>query len=237
MKYRIAICDDEISTCEELDQMTSRIFHSEGLDSDIDVFYSGEVFVNHINGSEMSYDFVLLDIELYELNGVGVGNYIRNKLSDVRTQIIYISSKTSYAMDLFCISPLDFLVKPISQDRLKAAIKRGIAILVSLQECFECMSGKNIIRIPTSQILYFESEGRKICLHTSSEDTWFYEKLSHVADMLSSAFIQIHKSYIVNVNAVKEFHADHVILFDMRELPISRTFRDSVRRYMMERLR
>ena len=99
------------------------------------------------------------------------------------------------------------------------------------------MSGKNIIRIPTSQILYFESEGRKICLHTSSEDTWFYEKLSHVADMLSSAFIQIHKSYIVNVNAVKEFHADHVVLFDMRELPISRTFRDSVRRYMMERLR
>lgn len=234
MKYKVAICDDEVSTCEELDAKTKSIFTKLGYDVEVDVYYSGETFVNHICRNN-PYDFILLDIELFELNGIGVGKYIRDYIMDFRTQIVYISSKTTYAMELFEISPLDFLVKPIYCDQLTKTYERGMAIIGTLQECFECTNGNTVIRVPFAEILYMESEGRKVKLVTSNEEIFFYDKLSNVIKSLSTVFIQIHKSYIVNTNAIKEYHSDRVVLFNLNELPISRTYRDIVKKYMIRR--
>ncbi len=237
MKYRIAICDDEVATCEELEKLTLDVFGSFSCRAEVEIFYSGESFINHIKNNNIVYDFILLDIELYELNGVSVGKYIREIISDVRAQIIFISSKTIYAMELFQVTPLDFLVKPITYDILSTTIKRGINILNTLQDSFECIQGNTIIRIPTSQILYFESSGRKVKVVTAENDVWFYDQISKISKSLSNSFIQVHKSYIVNINAVRECHADHIVLLDGNQIPISRTYRESVRKYMMGRLR
>ena len=53
-------------------------------------------------------DLLFLDIELVQNNGIAVGNFIRNELEDMQTHIVYISSKESYAMQLFKVQPLDF---------------------------------------------------------------------------------------------------------------------------------
>lgn len=53
-------------------------------------------------------DLLFLDIELVQNNGIAVGNFIRNELEDMQTRIVYISSKESYAMQLFKVQPLDF---------------------------------------------------------------------------------------------------------------------------------
>ncbi len=234
-KYRIAICDDEISTCEELERQVENIFFSLGLAANFDIFYSGESLIKALENKSI-YDFVLLDIELYELNGVGVGEYIRNTASDMRTQIIFISSKTLYAMELFSITPLDFLVKPIDNDRLRSAVKRGLSILSTSEEIFEFTNVKSLVRIPVSEIMYFESIGRKIRLVTRVDEMQFYGKLSDVSEKLSSGFVRIHKSYLVNSGAVREYHSDHVVLYEMSNLPVSRKYRDEVRDYMMKRL-
>ncbi len=235
IKYKIAICDDEIYTCKELDKAVIDYFQSNSLSVETDVFYSGETLIDHMREG-FTYDFILLDIELYELNGIGVGKFIRDIISDVKTQIIFISSKTMYAMELFRISPLDFLIKPISYNQLSATISRGLSILNNLNDYFECMVGNTVRRMPISRILYFESDGRKIHLFSIEDEIVFYDRLSNVYEKLSDAFIQIHKSFIVNSCAVKEYHVDHLILYNMKELPISRSFKDSVKSKIMGRL-
>lgn len=62
-------------------------------------------------------DILFLDIELFKMTGIEIGHYIRNELDDMGLQLIYISGQPSYAQQLFKTQPMDFLVKPITQDR------------------------------------------------------------------------------------------------------------------------
>ena len=69
-------------------------------------------------------DILFLDIELPEKNGVDVGYYIRESMMNVGMHIIYISSKTSYALDLFDIHPYNFFVKPLSCEKICSEIEK-----------------------------------------------------------------------------------------------------------------
>lgn len=233
MTYRIAICDDEISTCESLDSILREISDTLSLRIDVEVFYSGETLVSHMTCGA-TYHFVFLDIELFELSGVEVSRYIRENKKDFMCQIVFISSKTAYAMELFQFQPLDFIVKPICREKVERVIIKGLRTIGILRDSFDCTLGKSTIRTPMSQILYFESKGRQIKLVTGEGEIEFYDRISRVEQTLPPAFIRIHKSYIVNINAVRICRYDRVILFDGCELPISRSYRDVVKEQIMK---
>ena len=235
MTYRIAICDDETSTCASVEQMIIQVFERLSLRVKTDVFYSGESLVEHLAQGK-NYNFVFLDIELYELSGVGVSRYIREKQKDVMCQIVFISSKTSYAMELFQFQPLDFMIKPVCEEELDRVINKGLTIIGVMHDSFECHINSTIVRIPMSKILYFESEGRRIKLVTSDEELLFYDRMSRIMDELPSAFIRTHKSFIVNLNAIRQCRYDCVVLYDNREIPISRSYRESVRKLLMRKV-
>ena len=61
---------------------------------------------------------MILDIELARLSGIDVGKFLREENRNFHTQIIYVSSKETYAMKLFSVQPLDFLVKPVKKEEL-----------------------------------------------------------------------------------------------------------------------
>ena len=228
MTYKVAICDDEIVTCENLERQIQKAINNHSLRAEIDVFYSGEALIKHMTEGAM-YHFVFLDIELYELSGVEVSRYIRERIKDVMCQIVFISSKTSYAMELFRFQPLDFLIKPISETELEEDIIRGLKIIGIVTDSFDCISGKTVIRTPISKILYFESDGRKIKLVTSDDEIVFYDRMSRIMEKLPPAFIRTHKSFIVNINAIRQCRYDCVILYDDIVIPISRSYRNDVR--------
>ncbi len=235
MMYRVAICEDEVSTCEILKEKIKRIFKKMSMQVTVDVFYSGEAIITFFK-SKAVYNFIFLDIELYELNGVDVARYIREDLMDVMCQIVFVSSKTMYALELFQFQPLDFLVKPVENDRLERVIKKGIALIGLNHDSFDCVNGTKLIRTQMSKILYFESEGRKIRLVTSEGEITFYDRLSKILNRLPAAFIRTHKSYIVNLNAVRQCRYDSVVLYDKREIPISRSYRETVRDQLMKKM-
>ena len=62
---------------------------------------------------------LFLDIELITTDGIQVGKFIREELKNLETTIIYISSKSSYAMQLFQVQPLGFLIKPLEVEKSK----------------------------------------------------------------------------------------------------------------------
>lgn len=111
---RIAVCDDEISTCSEIEQAVLDFAGSRGLQAETEVFYSGEALFPFVS----EYDLIFLDILLFELDGVKLGQKIREELGNERVRIVYISSRESYAMSLFSVRPLDFLIKPVTREKL-----------------------------------------------------------------------------------------------------------------------
>ena len=114
---RIAICDDDKELCIELKSMLNEISKNTGEAFEISVFCNGEGLCDSLMSGNR-FNLIFLDIELCEINGVEVGKKIREELNDEITQIVYISAKESYAMELFDIRPLNFLVKPLKIEKL-----------------------------------------------------------------------------------------------------------------------
>ncbi len=228
MSYKVAICDDEMCTCKILEEMLKKAFMSIGVGANIDVFYSGEKIVQYLKYGN-TYDFIFLDIELFELNGVDVGKYIRNAQNNIETQIVFISSKTSYAMELFAVQPLDFIVKPISEKNVLDAINKGMRYLGNSDQFFTYQFQKETKRIHCSDIIYFKSELRTVVIVSAGGEEVFYSKIATVKDELPDYFVQIHQSYIINLYKVKSFRLNEVIMFNDEHLPVSRKYKSLLR--------
>lgn len=234
--FNIAICDDEEATCKDVEEMLLAL--KEKLDTDVntDVYYSGEGLMKGLKAGN-KYEFIILDIELTELNGVDVGKFIREEMQDFHTQIIYISSKTTYAMQLFSMQPLDFLVKPISADILFGVIKRGLEIINYSGTVFMCKSGKENVLIECREILYLEGNLRTITVICKDEKIVFYGKISECLLKLPESFARIHNSYIVNMNAIKRCGKNFVIMNNGDKLQISRRFSNDFSDKLLNRMK
>ena len=122
MIYQIGICDDENSTCSELESIIMDYFKIAGLNVQLNIWNCAEDFMRDVP-AKVDVDILFLDIEMPDYNGIYVGEYIRNDINNDTMHIIYVSSKTNYAMELFKIHPYDFIIKPIDKDAIIAASK------------------------------------------------------------------------------------------------------------------
>ncbi|MDF2949983.1 MAG: hypothetical protein K0R07_2029 [Sedimentibacter sp.] len=232
---RIAICDDEKITCRQLEDMLCEISENIHQEFEIEVYYSGEELCNFLLRGNR-YDLIMLDIELHEINGVEVGKKIRNDFNDEITQIVYVSSKESYAMELFEVRPLNFLIKPISKEKVELILLKAIKLLEKDCRYFEYKYNNVNFNIPTNDILYFESNGRKVNIILSDEIKSFYGKLSEVEEQLNNPdFIMIHKSYLVNFNFCIEYNYEYIKISNQEVLTISQNNRKAVREKLMQR--
>ena len=235
MDYKIAICDDEKIICSSIEEIVKKYFFSNSMTVDISIFYSGESLAQSIQDKNI-FDFIILDIELFELNGVDIGKILRNKLNNFRTQIIYISSKTMYAMELFKVQPLDFLEKPIEYPQLTEVLERGIKLFSKNNSFFSYSVDGDFNRIKYNDIIYFESQGRKICVKTVNGIESFYMNIGNLIKSLPDFFVQVHRSYIININAVISNKYDSVVMIDKNEISIGKKYREYFKNILMRSL-
>lgn len=229
--FRIAICDDNEAVCSKIENIIDDFFKTEIIRYEIDSFQSGEELLKELD-DHVKYDLIYLDIELSQLSGIMVGHYIREHLLDDCTQIAFISAKTSYALELFQIRPIHFLVKPFTPKQVIDILEKAMELQGRQIKLFGYKTGKLENRIPYKEILYFSSDAKKIIVHKKRGLDYFYGKLSELK-LPSADFIQIHKSYIINKQYVIRFKFDSVRLTNEEVLPISRIYRKTVREILM----
>ena len=232
---RIAICDDDKLICQQLEDMLYNICKNINEKLETEVFYSGEELCRFLIQANR-FDIIFLDIELREINGVEVGKEIRDEYNDEITQIVYVSSKESYAMDLFEVRPLNFLVKPVSKERVESVLIKAVKLFGDNNHFYEYKNGNVNFSVPVGDILYFESAGRKVNIVMLDDEKSFYGKLSEVEEQLSSQdFIMIHKSYLINFSHVIEYTYDYVKMSNKEVLTISQNNRKAVRERLLMR--
>lgn len=226
--YDIGICDDGENICLSIENMLVQFAKEKNIQINTNVWYTGEGLRDYLEAGN-HLDILFLDIELFKMTGIEVGNYIRKQLDDMGMQIVYISGKSSYAQQLFKTQPLDFLVKPISQLQINDTMETAIKIIKKKKERFEFRQGKEYYYVPMGDIVYFGSERRKIKVITMKATFEFYGRLKEVAKRLSQDFIVIHQSYIVNREYVFRYTYEMVELVNGTVLTISPANRKLVR--------
>ena len=226
--YDIGICDDGENICTSIENMLLQCAKENDIQINTIVWYTGEGLRDYLKSGN-HLDILFLDIELFKMTGIEVGNFIRKQLDNIGMQIVYISGKSSYAQQLFKTQPLDFLVKPISQEQIDETMKTAVRLIKRREERFEFQKGKEHYYVPMGDIVYFGSEGRKIKVVTLKTTFEFYGKLKEVAKCLSEDFVVIHQSYIVNREYVFRYTYEMVELVDGTILTISLANRKLVR--------
>jgi DNA-binding LytR/AlgR family response regulator len=233
---KIAICDDEIDICNSLENIAEKYLKTRNMQYNLDIFYSADSLFKYITDGN-SYDILFLDIEMEGLSGIEFGKILRNDMQNELTKIIYISWQCSYAMDLFKVRPVDFIIKPFTEDRIFEVLDTAIMLI-------DCESGYFIYRcsgehgkVKLIDIMYFISSNRKITMHTLDGEIEFHGKLEEIMKRVDKRYFwRIHKSYIVNYMQAKKFEYVRVTMNDDRELAISQKYRVGIRNRQREML-
>ena len=237
--YRVGICDDDKILCSLLEKQIQALSADIAVRFETEVWYSGESLERDLKKG-LGLDILFLDIELLQKNGIETGAFIRDEMGDTDTHIVYISSKQGYAMELFKIQPLEFLIKPISAARLKEVLIRSMKRKKGAESCFEYRKGSQFIRIPVKEILYFMSMDKKVLIIKNAGQEEFYGKLKNVMEQLPAGFLMIHQSYVIHQEYVSEYSYESIKMMNGDLLSVSKPYRKEVRakikQYLQEKI-
>jgi len=231
--YNIGICDDEKDTCAQIADMVYEYGRKENVEIMVSVWNTGEALYQDL-ADKKPIDLLFLDIELVSTSGIQIGKRIRNELENPDISIAYISSKSSYALELFKIHPIDFLIKPVSAQDIWDTIDEALRLYHRGNTVFEYKANGYSCRLPHKYIIYFYSENKKINMVTKDSTVQFTGKIKDTIVILPECFIQIHQSYIINMNYISECSYETVKMSGGVELNISQPYRKMVRKSIMD---
>ncbi len=233
--FTVIICDDDPIIVKTLTANIHEILKSEHVEHDCLPYYSLTELYDDLKNKDINglyYNLMILDIEFLaeNINGVNLGEYVRETLLDDLSFIIYISSKTQYAMDLFKIRPFDFLTKPIDTERLKNDLLKIVFFSNIQAETFKIKSKKHVITVSLSSILYFQATNHTIQMVCNNGKTYEYPgRLKDVKEELAEKnFFCPHNSYVVNYSSVIVWARNELILSNNDSIPISRSHHQEV---------
>ncbi|OGB99967.1 hypothetical protein A2V82_09700 [candidate division KSB1 bacterium RBG_16_48_16] len=198
---------------------------------------------------EQRPDLVFLDIQLPVYTGFQVLEKISHK-----PHIIFVTAYDQYAIKAFEENAVDYLLKPMSPERLASAITKArrrtqpvsrelIQLLQSAVnksgylERFTVKIGDEVLLLPQSEVVWFQAEDKYVFLHTYDREYIYDATLKQLEKALDPArFIRIHKSLVVSIAGIdklkRAFSGKYKIhLKDAKKsaFEIGRTFLPNVR--------
>ncbi len=172
----------------------------------------------------LSPEIVLLDIHLAEpLDGLDIARYLDTKKN---MHYIFITANSDLlivkqATETFATA---YITKPIKKADLFAAMEISLKSQIQKEETyFFVKENEANIRILLNDILYIEGSGNYIHIYTQEKKIISRQSLENVSDHLPEhQFIRAHRSYIINIHAVKSITSKSVTIGNI-EIPVSRT--------------
>ncbi|HXW92104.1 MAG TPA: LytTR family DNA-binding domain-containing protein [Terriglobales bacterium] len=180
-------------------------------------------------------DLVFLDVQMPEMDGLSVVRTVGVSRMPVT---IFVTAYDRYALRAFEVNAIDYLLKPVGQERFTDALTRAKRRIAEKSQCdlnqnikamLERLRGNEyvehlsvpqngrIVLVRTKEIDWIEANGNYARLHVGVRTHEIRETLNALERKLDPReFLRIHRSTIVNVCAIKEmhpwFHGYHLVL-------------------------
>lgn len=232
---RIAICDDEIKIGKRIASQVEMLMKNNSGNCKIQVFSDSKSLLYDIEDG-ISFELLLLDIEMPDLNGMKLTESVKRYLPDAL--IIFISSHEKYVYESFRVQPFRFIPKIYLDKMLPLAIKEAVEFLQKSEGKFLCVENQHgLEKIPTGSITYiWHKEKYAYIQKTNGEQVKVRRTLKQVYSKLPSGdFIWIDRGCICSLLQISRINQGNVVLTDGTRLPVSRDrlteVKDAIRRY------
>ena len=183
--------------------------------------------------SNHNIDLVFLDINMPEISGISFAKSINKDI-----KIIFTTAYRDYAVEGFELQAVDYLLKPISFERLLKAVNTYFEVYSNPQKETKepkadngfmfVRSDRAMIKIDFNAIIYIESYSDYIKIHLENKTIVTRETISAIeAKLPKGAFLRIHRSYIISIANMGSFTNEQITIKD-KSLPISRSYKQHV---------
>ena len=192
-------------------------------------------------------DAMFVDINMPDIDGVQLVRSLARP-----PMVVFTTAYSEYAIEGFRLDAIDYLLKPIAFDSfLKAAnklkliygiknpaqpaVEQGDAVA---NDCLYVKSDYKMLRVPISSIKYIEgmSEYVRIFVEDSAKPIVSLLSMKKVEECLpADAFMRVHRSYLVNLNKVKEVSKMRIVYDGDVYVPIGEMYKDKFFEYIDKR--
>ena len=195
-------------------------------------------------------DLIFLDVQMPGMTGFDVLDEIEHD-----PFVIFATAYDQYAIKAFEKNAVDYLLKPIDQDRFKVAVDRAIARMTTEQnnvgELLRNMKTENrtsydshifvqksekLLNLAVDEIMFLEASGDYTILTTKGDQFVSSSGIGKLEEILNpEIFIRVHRSTIININFLKEIekHFNGGMMVKMitgKTFPVSRTYAKVIRK-------
>lgn len=229
-KIRCLLVDDEPLALDALATLIGKVPELEILDRCQDAVSALQV----IHGREV--DLLFLDIQMPELTGLELLRSLDNP-----PRVIFTTAYREHAVEAFELDVIDYLVKPISLERLLKSLNRYHERIRNSKTSREddpagssitVYADKKTHKINTADILYVEGLKDYALVHTRSGRLITRQTMKKMEDMLAGHnFIRTHRSWIVPGDRISSWTSYSVNIGE-KEIPIGKTYRRSILGYL-----
>lgn len=175
-------------------------------------------------------DLLFLDIEMPKLNGFDLLHSL-----DRPPMVILTTAYSHYAPESYEAGVIDYLLKPISFERLLKACnkardfhKQQNAVAGGSADYFFVKSNGRFEKIMVGELLFVEAADNYIFLNTVAKKFLVYRTLKSMEEYLSPhRFIRVHKSFIVALDKVDSLDGNQ-LLIGRHSIPVSRNYRETL---------
>lgn len=234
---KIAICEDDSTDQQALEGLLKDSFTHCGLSFAVSVFSNSEQLLEAL--AEYRFSLLFLDIFLEDASGMELAHHIRQLGFDV--PIIFTTMSRDFAVESYEVDALYYIVKPVTKEKLAAAMKKPLESLTARQHCLEVVSGRETLLVRFQDILYAEAFGNQIVLHTFQGDVPTYQSLNLLLKRFGDSFLRCHRSFLVNMDHIKKVERKDFVLTSGARVPIRTNGRSQVieqyNRYFTSQLR
>ena len=191
-----------------------------------------------------SVDAMFVDINMPDIDGV---QFVRSLVNP--PLVVFTTAYSEYAIEGFKLDAVDYLLKPIAfEDFLKASNKLNRiysmnnsaqpAVEQGEEVCRDCLYVKSdyrMLRVPISSIKYIESMSEYVRIFVDDNPKPIVSLLSmkKIEESLPAGdFMRIHRSYLINLNKVKEVSKMRLVYDGGVYVPIGEMYKDAFFEYI-----
>lgn len=184
-------------------------------------------------------DLIFIDINMPDDNGL---EFIRTL--DNPPMVVFVTAYPEYAVESYKVNAIDYLLKPFGSEEFNRVAEKVYNHwqLIQNQANASAASEGNVrylkcdhrfIRVECDDIRYIEGQSEYLKIHLVSDNPFLtHMTFRQITDSFPDNFIQIHRSYVVNMKHVVSAERTLVVLDDGTRLPVSSSRRTDLLRYM-----
>ena len=219
---KIAICDDDNRDLLQLASLLEAYRHDRKAKLTYVSFQSATELLASMDSSD--YDLLLLDMLMPGVNGMQAAREIREHNS--RTEIVFLTSSPEFAVESYSVRAHYYLLKPATEEKLFPILDRLMDSFKKPEDALHIKTQTSVFSLPYGKIEYIEVSAKKLYFYLTDGDN--REVSGSLADferalLKRPGFMKVHRSYLVNLQWVRELRQGELVTVTGRRVPVART--------------